>query len=405
MSDKHKIQLSELNRYLVGGAVRDRLLNIDGSDNDWVVVGTTEATMRSRGFRPIGKNFPVFLHPETHEEYALARTEQKTAKGYKGFDIDASPTVTLEQDLFRRDLTINAMALDSEDNLIDPFGGRQDLENGLLRHVSAHFSEDPLRVLRVARFAARYHSRGFIVEDSTLELMRGLSESGELDYLVPERVLQEVLSALSEDHPAVFFTVLRVCHALENLFPEINNIYDLRLDTDKPLLELELAAHLTDDVRIRFSVLACLINKFTTTSLGEPINTTAVRKFCRRLKTSTSYRTLAEQVAAYSDRAMTVRERPASDTVDMLLALNGIRDKKSFEEFLEACSVQLTVLYQDATIVHQAIELLRECRNSICQVDAKSFAKNYKGDKLRDQVRHAYIRSVSTLLEKESATE
>ncbi len=404
MSDKQKVQLSELNRYLVGGAVRDRLLNIDRSDKDWVVVGTTEATMQSLGFRPIGKNFPVFLHPETHEEYALARTERKTGKGYKGFDVDASPTVSLEQDLFRRDLTINAMALDTEDNLIDPFGGRQDLENGLLRHVSAHFSEDPLRVLRVARFAARYHSRGFIVEDSTLELMRELSDSGELDYLVPERVLQEVLSALSEDHPAVFFTVLRVCNALANLFPEINKIYDLRPDIDKPLLELELAAHLTDDVRIRFSVLACLINKLATTSLGEPKDTTAIRKFCRRLKTPTSYRTLAEQVAAYSDCVMTVRKMPASDTVEMLLALNGIRDEKSFGKFLEACSVQLTILHQEADVVRQAIELLRECRNSMRQVDAKSLAKNYEGDKLRDQVRHAYIRSVSTLLEDDSAT-
>ncbi len=405
MSDKQNIQLSELNCYLVGGAVRDQLLNIDRSDKDWVVVGTTEGTMLSLGFRPVGKNFPVFLHPETHEEYALARTERKTGKGYKGFDVDASPTVSLEQDLFRRDLTINAMALDTADNLIDPFGGRQDLENGLLRHVSAHFSEDPLRVLRVARFAARYHSRGFIVEDSTLELMRELSGSGELDYLVPERVLQEVLSALSEDHPAVFFTVLRVCNALTNMFPEINKIYDLRPDTDKPLLELELAAHLTEDVRIRFSVLASLINKFATTSLGEPINTTAIQKFCSRLKTPSSYRTLAEQVAIYSDRIMTVRERPASDTVEMLLALNGVRDKKSFENFLEACSVQLTVLHQDSDVVHQAIELLRECRISMRQVDAKSLAMTYKGDELRDQVRHAYIRSVSTLLEDDSATE
>ena len=405
MSDNQKIQPSELNCYLVGGAVRDQLLNIDRSDKDWVVVGTTEATMLSLGFRPIGKNFPVFLHPETHEEYALARTERKTGKGYKGFDVDASPSVSLEQDLFRRDLTINAMALDTEDNLIDPFGGRQDLENGLLRHVSAHFSEDPLRVLRVARFAARYHSRGFIVEDSTLELMRELSASGELDYLVPERVLQEVLSALSEDHPTVFFTVLSVCNALANLFPEINKIFELRPDTDKPLLELELAAHLTEDVSIRFSVLASLINKITTTSLGEPKNTTAIQKFCSRLKTSTSYRTLAEQVATYSDRVMTVRERPASDTVEMLLALNGVRDKKSFEKFLEACSVQLTVLHQDTVVVRQAIELLRECRTSMRQVDGKSLAKNYKGDKLRDQVRLAYISSVSTLLEDDSAKE
>ena len=405
MSDKQKIPLSELNCYLVGGAVRDRLLNIDRSDKDWVVVGTTEATMLSLGFRPIGKNFPVFLHPETHEEYALARTERKTGKGYKGFDVDASPTVSLEQDLFRRDLTINAMAQDTEDNLIDPFGGRQDLENGLLRHVSAHFSEDPLRVLRVARFAARYHSRGFIVEDSTLELMLELSDSGELDYLVPERVLQEVLSALSEDHPAVFFTVLRVCNALANLFPEINKIYDLRPDTDKPLLELELAAHLTDDVRIRFSVLAYLINKFATTSLGEPRNTSAIHKFCRRLKTSTSYRILAKQVAAYSDQVMIVRERPASNTVEMLLALNAIRDEKSFGKFLEASFIQLTVLHQDADVVRQAIELLRECRNSMRQVDAKSLAKNYQGDELRDQVRRAYIRSISTLLEDDSTTE
>ena len=207
-------KIEDLECYLVGGAVRDKFLGIERTDRDWVVVGASPEIMLSLDFKAIGKDFPVYLHPETHEEYALARKELKSGKGYKGFVVDVSEEITLEQDLYRRDLTINAMALSTDGNLVDPFGGKQDLENGLLRHVSDHFAEDPLRVLRVSRFAARFYSRGFVVEDSTLDLMKQISNSGELDDLAAERIWQEFQNAILESNPSVFFTTLRYCDAL-----------------------------------------------------------------------------------------------------------------------------------------------------------------------------------------------
>ncbi len=210
--------------YLVGGAVRDRLLNIPSYDRDWVVVGADADQMSAQGYRPVGKDFPVFLHPRSKEEYALARTERKSGHGYKGFEFQASPDVSLEQDLKRRDLTINAMAEDSDGNIIDPWGGREDLEKRLLRHVSEAFSEDPLRVLRVARFAARFNHLGFRVAPETVALMTQISRSGELEHLTRERVWNELERALAERSPAVFFQLLEECQALPQLFPELKQL-------------------------------------------------------------------------------------------------------------------------------------------------------------------------------------
>ncbi|MFP4611626.1 MAG: multifunctional CCA tRNA nucleotidyl transferase/2'3'-cyclic phosphodiesterase/2'nucleotidase/phosphatase, partial [Thiohalophilus sp.] len=203
-----------MEKYQVGGCVRDKLLGLPVKDHDWVVVGSTPQEMIEAGYRPVGKDFPVFLHPETHEEYALARTERKTGPGYTGFTFHAAPDVTLEADLARRDLTINAMAETDAGEIIDPFGGRQDLKDRLLRHVSPAFVEDPVRILRVARFAARFAEFGFRVADDTRELMRRMVDNGEVDALVPERVWQETLRALQENHPETFFEVLRECGAL-----------------------------------------------------------------------------------------------------------------------------------------------------------------------------------------------
>ncbi len=391
---------AELNCYLVGGAVRDRLLNVARSDRDWVVVGATESHMRQLGFRPIGREFPVFLHPETHEEYALARRERKVGRGYKGFEFDVSSDVTLEQDLYRRDLTINAMALDSDGKLIDPFGGQKDLENGLLRHVSAHFCEDPLRVLRVARFAARYYRRGFIVDTSTLELMGSLAESDELDHLVAERVWQEVLGALSEDHPAVFFSVLRVCGALKKLFPEIDRLFECENPNVPALMPLESAALLTDDIEIRFSVLAYLFNRSAAESTDDSLSAIPVNKFCRRFRTSAKIRTLAMQVARFADWVYNIKKRPAVDVVEMILALNGLRNSRQFKRFSNACSVVLNVIHQDESQVRLAIALLCECCGSMRQVDAKTLAKRFRGEELRNKVRDAHIAAVSKRLEK-----
>ena len=211
--------------YKVGGAVRDRLLGIPVTDIDRVVVGATTEEMLAKGFRPVGADFPVFLHPKTGEEYALARTERKSGRGYGGFTFHASPEVTLEEDLIRRDLTINAMAEDDQQNLTDPYHGQRDLEARILRHVSPAFAEDPLRVLRVARFAARYAGLGFTVAPETLELMRQLSESGELQALTAERSWKEISRALMEDQPQVFIEVLRACDALKVLMPEVDGLF------------------------------------------------------------------------------------------------------------------------------------------------------------------------------------
>lgn len=220
MSD-HDPRLTGLEVYRVGGAVRDRRLGRPVYDNDWVVVGATPEMLRERGFKPVGRDFPVFLHPDTHEEYALARTERKQGHGYTGFEVHASPEVTLEQDLARRDLTINAMAEDREGRLVDPYGGARDLDQGLLRHVSPAFVEDPLRVLRTARFLARYQGLGFAIAEETHTLMCRLVETGEMAHLVPERVWVETEKALGELHPEAYFRALSDCGALAVLMPEL----------------------------------------------------------------------------------------------------------------------------------------------------------------------------------------
>ena len=247
--------------YLVGGAVRDKALGLLVVDKDWVVVGSSPAEMVDQGFVPVGKDFPVFIKKDSGEEYALARTERKTAKGYQGFQFNASPDITLEQDLERRDLTINAMAEDSDGNLIDPHNGMQDLQDKVLRHVSDAFIEDPVRILRVARFAARFN---FSIAPETLSLMKKMVANGEVDALVAERVWAEMSKALITDSPQVFFQVLRDCGALAKILPEIDNLYGVpqtakyhpEIDTGvHTLMVVEQAAKLTDDPKVRFAAL------------------------------------------------------------------------------------------------------------------------------------------------------
>ena len=254
--------------YVVGGAVRDELLGLPLQDKDYVVVGATPEEMVAQGFKPVGKDFPVFLHPQTHEEYALARTERKSGRGYKGFTVHAAPDVTLEDDLRRRDLTINAMAKAADGSLIDPFNGRRDLEAGVLRHVSEAFAEDPVRILRVGRFAARF---AFRVADETLALMRRMVATGEADYLVPERVWQEVARGLAEPHPERMFEVLEACGLADKLFDVVKPV---------PLL-LQAAAKQTDSIAARFAVIAW------------PHREAEVTAVCERLKAPTEVRELA----------------------------------------------------------------------------------------------------------------
>lgn len=257
--------------YQVGGAVRDRLLGRTVSDRDWVVVGASPQDMLDRGYQPVGKDFPVFLHPATHEEYALARTERKTAPGYHGFSVHAAPDVTLEQDLSRRDLTINAMAEDDAGLIVDPFGGRADLAARCLRHVSPAFAEDPVRILRLARFAARFHD--FTVAPETLALMREMVEAGEVDALVAERVWQELSRGLMEDRPSRMFEVLRACGALARLAPEVDRLFGVpqpeqhhpEIDTGAHLLlVLDQCATLDAPLTVRYACLCHDLGKGTT---------------------------------------------------------------------------------------------------------------------------------------------
>ncbi|MDF2624513.1 MAG: multifunctional tRNA nucleotidyl transferase/23-cyclic [Kosakonia cowanii] len=303
--------------YLVGGAVRDTLLGLPVKDRDWVVVGATPQEMLDAGYQQVGRDFPVFLHPQSREEYALARTERKSGSGYTGFTCYAAPDVTLEQDLLRRDLTVNALAQDENGTIIDPFNGQQDLRQRILRHVSPAFNEDPLRVLRVARFAARYAHLSFRIADETMTLMRDMTGAGELEHLTPERVWKETESALRTRNPQVYFQVLRDCGALKVLFPEIDALFGVpapakwhpEIDTGiHTLMTVSMAAMLSPEVDVRFATLCHDLGKgLTPPALWPrhhghgPAGVRLVEGLCQRLRVPNELRDLAKLVAEYHD--------------------------------------------------------------------------------------------------------
>ncbi len=339
--------------YLVGGAVRDELLGLPVKERDWVVVGATPEELTRLGFRAVGRDFPVFLHPDTHEEHALARTERKTGPGYRGFAIDCAPDVTLEEDLRRRDLTINAMARDPAGGLVDPFGGREDLERKRLRHVSDAFAEDPVRILRVARFAARFAPLGFSVAPETVELMRGMVESGEVDALVPERVWQETQKALGEPRPDAFLGTLRDCGALARIFPELDALWGVpqparwhpEIDTGvHMLLVMQAAAKLTDSPRIRFAALMHDLGKGETPPelwprhVGhEERSARLVRQLSDRLRVPTDFRHLAELTARWHGLVHRALELRPKTVLQLLEHCDALRRPERFREFLVAC--------------------------------------------------------------------
>jgi tRNA nucleotidyltransferase (CCA-adding enzyme) len=339
--------------YLVGGAVRDELLNLPVRERDWVVVGATPDELLAKGFTPVGKDFPVFLHPRTKEEYALARTERKTGPGYRGFETRFSPDVTLEQDLERRDLTINAIAKDEAGNLIDPFNGRRDIEDRWLRHVSAAFVEDPVRVLRAARFAARFAPLGFRVAPETIELMRNIAASGELNALVPERVWQETQRALELPAPQKFFEVLRETHALKAIFPEVDALFGVpqpeqwhpEIDSGiHTMMVLEQAARLTPDPIVRFAALTHDLGKAVTPTdelprhvMHEIRGVPIIDKLCDRLRVPTAYREVARLVSRYHLNVHRAEELRESTLLEMLEKLDAFRRPERFEQFLLAC--------------------------------------------------------------------
>ncbi|ATM76809.1 multifunctional CCA addition/repair protein [Serratia fonticola] len=336
--------------YLVGGAVRDTLLNLPVVDHDWVVVGATPADLLALGYQQVGKDFPVFLNPQTHEEYALARTERKSGQGYTGFTCYAAPDVTLEEDLLRRDLTINAMARGDDGVLVDPYNGKADLDARLLRHVSDAFGEDPLRVLRVARFAARFASLGFTVAPETSALMQQMAESGELASLTAERVWKETEKALQSQSPQVYFQVLRDCGALKVLFPEIDALFGVpapekwhpEIDTGvHTLMTLAIAAQLSPEVDIRFSALCHDLGKGITPQelwphhYGHgPAGVRLVEKLCQRLRVPNPVRELAKLVAEYHDLIHTVNKLRPETLLKLFDAIDVWRKPQRLEQMI-----------------------------------------------------------------------
>jgi len=339
--------------YLVGGAVRDRLLGLAVRERDWVVVGARPEELVRAGYQEVGREFPVFLHPQTHEEYALARRERKVAPGYRGFTTQFSPEVTLEEDLKRRDLTINAMAESEDGTIIDPYGGQADLAARQLRHVSEAFVEDPVRILRVARFAARFASLGFRIAPETLELMQRMTTAGEVAALVPERVWQETERALASADPQVFFETLRACGALKVIFPEIDALYGVpqpprwhpEVDTGvHVLLALECAARLGASNAVRFAALTHDLGKARTPrerwpshhgheEAGVPL----IEALCTRLKVPNGHRELAILAARYHTHVHRARELKPATVLTLLESCDAFRRPERFAELLLAC--------------------------------------------------------------------
>jgi len=377
--------------YKVGGCVRDELLGLPVKDRDWVVVGATPQDMLAAGYKPVGKDFPVFLHPQTHEEYALARTERKTAPGYTGFAFHAAPDVSLEEDLQRRDLTINAMAQTESGELIDPYHGREDLDRRVLRHVSPAFMEDPVRILRVARFAARLAAFNFQVAEDTLQLMRNMIANGEVDALVPERVWQETVRALGEATPTRFFEVLRDCGALARLFPELDRLYGVpqpeehhpEIDTGvHTMLVLQQAARLSNDPKIRFAALVHDLGKGITPQEEWPKHkeheergVPLVEALCQRLRAPNDYRDLAILVTRYHLHYHRAAEMTDIEFLDTLMGLDAFRRPQRFEEFLLACEADSRGRpgYEDQEFEQPAI--FRKAYTAAAAIDAGALAK------------------------------
>ncbi len=339
--------------YLVGGAVRDALLGLPVRERDWVVVGATRDDMARMGYREVGRDFPVFLHPDTHDEYALARLERKVAPGYRGFEVRFDPGVTLEEDLARRDLTINAIARAADGTLVDPYGGRRDIDARLLRHVSAAFVEDPVRVLRVARFAARFAPLGFRIADETMTLMRAIVERGEVSALVAERVWQETEKGLRQPAAAEFFRVLRDCGALQFVFPEIDALFGVpqpaewhpEIDTGvHTLMVLDQAALLSPDPKVRFAALMHDLGKAETPRsewprhLGhEERGVALIEAMAARLRIPTEYRDLASIVARHHGLVHRAFELRPATVLELLERSDAFRRPERFDEALIAC--------------------------------------------------------------------
>ena len=373
--------------YLVGGSVRDEILGLPVTDHDHVVVGSSPDEMVRLGYRPVGKDFPVFLHPRSQEQYALARTERKVSRGYKGFEVYASPEVTLQEDLARRDLTINSLAKDEDGNIIDPFGGLSDLEAGLLRHISPAFTEDPVRVLRTARFAARF---GFRIAPETLVLMSEMAHNGEVDALVPERVWQEFARGLMEHRPSRMFYALRECGALVRIMPEVDALFGVpqppqhhpEIDTGvHVMMVIDHAASRNYSLPVRFASLMHDLGKGTTPPeewprhIGhEARSVKLVKNLCERIKVPNEARDLALLVARYHGDVHRAAELRPATIANMLQGVDAYRKPERFEEFLQACSCDFHGRPGYAEKPYPQAERLRVALEAARSVDAGAIA-------------------------------
>ena len=403
--------------YLVGGAVRDRLLGRVGGDRDWVVVGGTPEAMQAQGFRPVGKDFPVFLHPETGEEYALARTERKSGRGYKGFVVHTSPDVSLDDDLLRRDLTINAMAQDEHGLVIDPHGGQADLAARVLRHVSPAFGEDPVRILRLARFAARFPD--FSVAPDTLALMRQMVDEGEADHLVPERVWQELARGMMEVRPSRLFEVLRDCGALARLLPELDALwgvpqraeYHPEIDTGvHAMMVMDMSARLQAPLPVRYACLGHDLGKGQTPAdvlprhLGhEGRSVRLLKAVGDRLRVPNDCRELAEVVAREHGNIHASAQLSAAATVRLLERCDAIRKPQRFHDILLACECDARGRlgwhdrpYPQAERLRQA--LAAALATDTAQLSAEALARGLSGPRIGEHIQQARIQAVAKAL-------
>ena len=371
-----------MNIYLVGGAVRDSLLGLSSTDRDWVVVGSTPEEMLALGYRPVGKDFPVFLHPVTHEEYALARTERKSGPGYSGFTFHTSPDVSLRDDLRRRDLTVNAMAQDSQGDIFDPYGGQQDLENKILRHVSPAFAEDPLRILRTARFAARFHRRGFTIASETKTLMKKIVAAGEVSHLVAERVWQETARALMESAPAIYFQVLQESGALVSIMPLNKDIFDT---SALALPALTLAADANETAPVRFACLYPEVPSVTAKKLRESFKV---------MRTPSAFQETALLINAHLNDLVHAQQNTTPGVVEALFqATDAYRKPERFANALRASYYLSKAKNEQLSLskLEKIITLLKVSQS----VSAEAIvAQGYKGKEVGEQLRIKRIETI-----------
>lgn len=405
--------------YLVGGAVRDKLLGIEVKDRDWVVVGASPQDMLDMSYRQVGKDFPVFINTETGEEFALARTERKSGKGYTGFECYAAPDVTLEDDLLRRDLTVNAIAESESGQIIDPFNGQDDLKNKILRHVSPAFAEDPVRILRLARFAARFSTMGFRIAEETKQIIKQMVRDGEVNHLVAERVWQETERSLAEESPQVFFEVLRECSALKILFPEIDNLYGVpnppqwhpEIDSGvHTMMVLQQAALLSSDPKIRFAALVHDLGKAQTSKTlwpkhhgHEAESVPLLKALCKRFRVPNDFKELAIIVAEFHLLCHKSQELSAKTLLKLLQKTDAFRRPDRFKEFLLTCEADARGRTGFENDPYPQREFLMEVYAAAAAVDVKSInMENLSGNQIAEQLHKMRLSAIRKVIKEDS---